>query len=769
MASLSTRRSELPLPLTTLVGRASETAIVVMALRRADVRLVTLTGPGGVGKTRLAIQVAADLKANFAQGVVWVPLGAVRDPDLVVATMAHAFGVPESTTQDPIDGLIATLRDRQLLLVLDNFEHVLESAPVLVEILAACRDLKILVTSRALLRISGEHDIPVPPLAVPAIGAPIAQLGESDAVRLFVERAEAVNPSFTLTPENVAAVSAICRRLDGLPLAVELAAAKTRLLPPEALLTGIAAALPLLEGGARDQPDRLRTMRNTIGWSFDLLAEEEQRFFCALGVFVGGFTLDAAAAVGGMGSTEVFSPLEELATHSLVIGLGTIAGEPRFTMLETVREFALEQLTARGEEEPARMALITWLIGLADSTRSELFFGPKGPFWLSRYDAELGNIRAAMAWLLETGDPLTALRLLVAYDDYWSARRYRAESLRWAEFGLSQAPDAPADLRATALHIAVFSARALGNFRAAIAYAEEGLDVAQELGNPVVIGRAYYQLGNAWHHVDAARAREASINAVAAFRQTNDRMWLGVMLADLGDKMHSCGDAEAAASLIDEGLAICREIENTWGVAQALGQRAHVARSLGDPTHAQKLFAELIPIAQDIGDEHMVMGAVAGLAGVALDWGQAERAARLLGAVATEQEATGWPRVAHPLNAARIVADVRAALGEEAYTAACARGRAMPFDQALADALAIARGVDGSASGQLRERPRFGLTSREFDVLRLLVNGHSDREIARILNVSPRTVGVHVTGLLAKFGVENRTAAAAQAIRHGLV
>ncbi len=520
----------------------------------------------------------------------------MRDADLVIPTVAHAFGVPDASDQLPLDDLIATLQDRDLLLVLDKFEHVVETAPVLVELLEACRDLKILVTSRALLRISGEHDFPVPPLAVPAHGASISELGESDAVRLFVERAEAVNPSFALTPENGAAVAAVCRRLDGLPLAVELAAAKTRLLPPETLLTGLAAALPLLEGGARDQPARLRTMRNTIGWSFDLLAEAEQRLFCTLGVFVAGFTLDAAAAVGGVGRLDVLPLLEELTAQSLVIVLGTIAGEPRFTMLETIREFALEQLAARGEEGPARTALVSWLIALADASRSELLLGPRGSFWLSRYDAELGNIRAAMAWLLETGDALTALHLLIAYDDYWSSRRYRAESLRWAEFGLSRAPDAPPEIRAAALHIAVFSARALGDFRAAIAYAEEGLAVARALGDHVAIGRAYYQLGNAWHHVDAARAREAGIDAVAAFRQTNDRMWLGVMLADLGDKMHSCGDADAAASLIDEGLAICREIENWWGVAQALGQRAHVARSLGDLTHAQELFAELIPM-----------------------------------------------------------------------------------------------------------------------------------------------------------------------------
>jgi non-specific serine/threonine protein kinase len=310
----------------------------------------------------------------------------------------------------------------------------------------------------------------------------------------------------------------------------------------------------------------------------------------------------------------------------------------------------------------------------------------------------------------------------------------------------------------------------LGDFSAAIAHAEEGLAVAQSLDDPIALVRAYYQLGNAWHHIDVNRAVAACNEAVAICRQleSDEQDWLGVVLADLGDKLHSCGDIAGAARLLDEGLAISRQVGYRWGIAQSLGQRAHVARSEGNPALAAQLFAELIPIAQEFADEHMVMGAVAGLAGVALDRGQPERAANLLGAVAAEQEASGWPRVAHPLNAERIAANVRAVLGEEAYTAAFTKGRTMPFAEALIDAVTIERARKAAPFEPSAQQGRFELTRREREVLTLLVEGLSNLEIAEHLFLSPRTVEVHVSHLLDKLDVCSRREAAKVAVRFGL-
>jgi non-specific serine/threonine protein kinase len=466
------------------------------------------------------------------------------------------------------------------------------------------------------------------------------------------------------------------------------------------------------------------------------------------------------------------SALTQLIDHNLVYRMDTDTS-PRFAMLETVRAFALAQLLAHGEATLASTALVTYVYEFGSSVPTSAYFGPEQSFWYSRVDTEINNIRAAMTWLMEIGDGLRTLHLLVTYDHYWSLRRYRAESRRWAEFGLATAPDAPPALRAAVLHIAVFSARAMGDFAAALAHAEAGLAVAQSIDDPVALGRAYYQLGNAWHHIDAQRAVTATAEAVAVSRKTGDLGWLGVVLADLGDKLHSCGDTANAAPLIDEGLAIHRQIGATWGIAQAAGQRAHVARSQGEPHFAAQLFMEVIPLALELGDEHMVLGAVAGLAGVALDLGQPQRAAHLLGAVAAEQARTGWPRVAHPLNATRITTTVRDVLGDEAFTAAFAAGRTLPFEDALANAIAIYQPA-GAGTPKL---PAIGhqqtgqqvLTPREQDVLVLLCQRRTNAEIAGALFLSPRTIETHVSHLLSKLGASNRREVGAIAVRRGLV
>jgi len=755
-------------PLTSFVGRQREIATISNLLRSPGVRLVTLSGPGGVGKTRLALRVAEEVGGAYADGVAFVSLASIDDPDLVVPAIAGALGVRETGDRPVLDTLVGALYQRHLLLVLDNFEHVVETSPVVSSLLDACPHLSVLATSRAPLRLSGERDASIPPLALPDPNAPLDHVGDTESVQLFVTRARDANATFALTVENAAAVAQICHRLDGLPLAIELAAAKSRLLPPQALLTRLGDRLPLLFGGPRDAPARLRTMRDTIGWSHDLISPREQALFRRLAVFAGGFTLEAAEAVafGADGSgVDLFANLESLADQSLVRRLAVVADEPRFGMLETIREYGLGRLAASGEEPEVRRRHAAWCIGLAEAAGRGFDAGKDAVKWLVHLDAEMPNLLAALDWLIETAAADGVLRLIGSIDEYWieTGRPYVAQVRPLLESALATAPNAPSAVRAAACHVAVHMATHRGDLPGAVARAEDGLALGRALDDPFLLGRAHFDRGVVWEFAgDGAQAAASYAEAAPLLRKAGPITYLPMAIGFLGDMRLWSGDVVAAIPLLDEALALHRHIGYERGVAVALGQRAYAAKAQGDHPLAARLFAESLAAARELGLDRIVLGAVAGLAGVALALGENVRAARLLGGVEAVRVAKGIGPPAHNIHVERTVAEARARLGEEAFAAAWDAGRASPLDQTLADARSLAPHAEFAA------RETFGLTPRERDVLRLLTQRLTDKEIAEALFISPRTVSAHVANVLGKLGVRNRREAAAVGARLGL-
>jgi predicted ATPase/DNA-binding CsgD family transcriptional regulator len=756
--------SPLPIPRTSFVGRTREVDAGVRHLCENRGRLLTLTGPGGVGKSRLAIRVAEEVAPLFPDGVVFVPLADVRDPDLVVPAIATALSVREAGGPRVA---AAAIHDRRILLVLDNFEQILDAGPTLARLLEACPRLILLVTSRAPLHVSGEQEFPVPPLTLPENGADAAATMAAEAVQLFAERARAVDPEFGLTAENAPAVAAVCQRLDGLPLAVELAAAKTRLLPPNALLPRLARRLPLLGDGPREVPMRLRTMRDAIAWSYDLLPASAQIVFRRLAVFAGGFTLEAAEAVAADPGIDTFASVEALVEQSLIRRLDG-SGGIRFGMLETVREFGQERLTEHGELDALRDRHAGWCLALAEAAYPD----PMGANWdqrglLARFDAELANLRLALAWLLERGDPIAVLRLMAWTDEYWTGRAlYRDEVRRWVETALAATDAAPPEIETVALHLLVCATATLGDFETAVGSADRSVAVGANLGDPFTLGRAYYDLGLAREFAgEGELAQAAYAEAVPLFRRSGSPWWVAAALCGYGDMRHWCHDVTGAVPLLDEGLALYRQANQPWGIALALGQRAFAARTEGDIPLAGRLFAESLATEREIGNEWIALGAVAGLASVALSLGQPERAARLLAAVAAMQERIGIARIAHWLHAERVTADVRARLSKEDLTDAWQSGAALSFTAARAEALSVA---DVAVASGGRSPAPHGLTPREREVLRLVARGHSDREIAEALFLSRRTAQTHVSNIFHKLGVGNRTEATAVAVREHL-
>jgi predicted ATPase/class 3 adenylate cyclase/DNA-binding CsgD family transcriptional regulator len=575
LRTLDRHAHNLPVQLTSFIGREKEVAKVSQLLLRDDVRLLTLTGPGGIGKTRMGLQVAAELCDQFADGVFFVNLAPIADPALVLPTIAQTLGVQESASRSVLDILQSVLQEKQMLLVLDNFEQVVGAGVEVAALLASCPRLTVLVTSRAALHLSGEHQFPVTPLTLPDPGhlPDLVSLSQYEAVALFIARAMAARPEFQVSNATAPAVAEICVRLDGLPLAIELAASRITLFPPQALLTRLSQRFTLLTGGVRDAPARQHTLRNTIAWSYDLLEDDEQRLFRRLCVFVGGMTLSAVEAVSAALDDEPEPILDGIASliDKSLLRQGEPEGEqPRFMMLETIREYGLEMLSASGEAEATRQAHAAYYLALAKEAAPRLL-GPQLAQWMRRLELELDNLRAASSWLLERGEAAMALRMGTALGLFWELNYSIHEGWNVLSRALEASEEVAVRVRARALVVAGWMAIYLGHFERAEILCQEGLVLSRAIGDREVMGHAVFRLAqSADHKGDTVAARSRYKESIVLNREAGNKTLIAWSLTLEAYVALYEGDYAGTRVRLEEGLALFREMGNPFGTAYTL-------------------------------------------------------------------------------------------------------------------------------------------------------------------------------------------------------